>query len=127
MMPLTLSTSSNGIATPASGDVTADALRHRKLADAAQQFEGMFLQQMLKPLSTMGKDDAHDDKGDDDKAGDVSTYQSLGVEAMAKAISAAGGLGIAKNIVASVEKQSHQKELDAKPGEHQAFRKAKRI
>ncbi len=124
---MTLSMNSNVMAVPAGGEVTADALRHRKLADAAQQFEGMFLQQMLKPLSTMGKDDADDDKGDDDKAGDVSTYQSLGVEAMAKAISAAGGLGIAKNIVASVEKESHQKELDAKPGEHQVLRKAKQF
>jgi len=124
---MTLSMNSHVMAVPAGGEVTADALRHRKLADAAHQFEGMFLQQMLKPLSTMGKDDADDDKGDDDKAGDVSTYQSLGVEAMAKAISAAGGLGIAKNIVASVEKESHQKELDAKPGEHQVLRKAKQF
>ena len=124
---MTLSMNANVMAAPVTGDVTADALRHRKLADAAQQFEGMFLQQLLKPLSTMGKDDTDDDKGDEDKAGDVSTYQSLGVEAMAKAISAAGGLGIAKNIVASVEKESHQKELDAKPGEHQVLRKAKQF
>ena len=118
---MTLSMNANVMAAPVTGDVTADALRHRKLADAAQQFEGMFLQQLLKPLSTMGKDDTDDDKGDEDKAGDVSTYQSLGVEAMAKAISAAGGLGIAKNIVVSVEKESHQKELDAKPGEQQTL------
>jgi Rod binding domain-containing protein len=57
----------------------------------------------------MGKEDG--DKDGDDKAGDVSTYQSLGVEAMAKAVSAAGGLGIAKNIVASVEKESRQKHM----------------
>jgi len=120
---MTLSMNANVMAAPVTGDVTADALRHRKLADAAQQFEGMFLQQLLKPLSTMGKDDTDDDKGDEDKAGDVSTYQSLGVEAMAKAISAAGGLGIAKNIVVSVEKESHQKELDAKPGEQQTLKR----
>jgi len=124
---MTLSMNANVMAAPVTGDVTADALRHRKLADAAQQFEGMFLQQLLKPLSTMGKDDTDDDKGDEDKAGDVSTYQSLGVEAMAKAISAAGGLGIAKNIVVSVEKESHQKELDAKPGEQQTLIKAKQF
>ena len=92
---------------------TVDAAKHRRLTDAAQQFEGMFLQQMLKPLSTMSKEDGTDDKEDgDDKVGDNGTYQSLGVEAMAKAVSAAGGLGIARNIVASVEKESQQKHED---------------
>ena len=104
-------------AIPAMGATeTADAARHRKLADAAQQFEGMFLQQMLKPLSASKNDGTDDDDGgagDDKAGGDVSTYQSLGVEAMAKAISAAGGLGIARNIVASVEKESKQKQQAA--------------
>jgi len=86
---------------------TPDALQHRKLAAAAQQFEGMFLQQMLKPMSNMSKEDASDNG--DDQAGDTSTYQSLGVESLARAISAAGGLGIARNIVSSVEKESHAK------------------
>ena len=86
---------------------TPDALQHRKITDAAQQFEGMFLQQMLKPMSNMSKEDATDDG--DDQAGDTSTYQSLGIESLARAISAAGGLGIARNVVASVEKESHGK------------------
>ncbi len=89
--------------------VSPDALKHHKLTDAAQQFEGMFLQQMLKPLSTMSKEDGSDADDGDDKDGDSSSYQSLGIEAMAKAISAAGGLGIARNIVSSVEKESHGK------------------
>jgi flagellar protein FlgJ len=88
---------------------TPDALQHRKLTDAAQQFEGMFLQQMLKPMSTMSKEDGSDTDDGDDKAGDTSTYQTLSVEALAKAISAAGGLGIARNIVTSVEKESRGK------------------
>ena len=92
---------------------TPDALQHRKLTDAAQQFEGMFLQQMLKPMSNMSKEDASATDDGDDQVGDTSTYQSLGVESLARAISAAGGLGIARNIVASVEKESHGK-LEAK-------------
>ena len=97
-------------ATAADGSITSvDAVQHRKLTDAAQQFEGMFLQQMLKPMSTMSKEDGDDSDDGDDKAGDTSTYQSLSVEALAKAISAAGGLGIASNIVSSVEKESQQK------------------
>jgi len=88
----------------------ADALQHRKLTDAAQQFEGMFLQQMLKPMSTMSKEEGSDSDDGDDEAGDSSSgYQSLGVESLAKAVSVAGGLGIAKTIVSSVEKESRQK------------------
>ena len=88
---------------------TPDALQHRKLADAAQQFEGMFLQQMLKPMSSMSKEDGSGSDDGDDQAGDTGGYQSLGVESLAKAISAAGGLGIARNVIASVEKESHGK------------------
>jgi len=97
-------------ATSVAGSGTpADALQHRKLTDAAQQFEGMFLQQILKPMSTMGKEDGSDSDDGDDQAEDCSGYQSLGVESLARAISAAGGLGIARNIVSSVEKESRQK------------------
>jgi flagellar protein FlgJ len=83
-----------------------DELQHRKLTDAAQQFEAMFLQQMMKPFSADKEDDS--DSGDkDDDVGGAGTYQSMGVESMAKAISAAGGLGIARSVVASVERQAH--------------------
>jgi peptidoglycan hydrolase FlgJ len=82
-----------------------EELKHHKLTDAAQQFEGMFLQQMLKPMSATNKDDGSDEDDGDDKSEDSSSYSTLGVEAMAKAISAAGGLGIARNIVSSVEKE----------------------
>jgi len=91
-------------------DMTSpEALQHRKLTDAAQQFEGMFLQQMLKPMAATSKEDGSDGDDGDDTAGESSSYQSLGVEAMAKAVSAAGGFGIASNIVKSVEKESRQK------------------
>jgi flagellar protein FlgJ len=86
-----------------------DALRHHRLTDAAQQFEGMFMQQMLKPMSTMSKEDGSETDEGDDKTEDAGSYQSLGVEALAKAVSAAGGLGIARNIVASVEKEARGK------------------
>jgi len=33
---------------------TASAAEHRKLTDAAQQFEGMLLQEMLKPMKEHG-------------------------------------------------------------------------
>jgi peptidoglycan hydrolase FlgJ len=84
-----------------------EAAKHKQLVDAAQQFEAMFLKEMLKPMSA--KEDGSEKDDGDDKAGDTSTYQSLGVEAMAKAVSAAGGLGIAKRIVSSVEKEAASK------------------
>jgi len=75
-----------------------ETAQHRRLVDAAHQFEGLFLQQMLKPMSSMGKDD----KSTDDDGGDGGPLQSYGTEAMAKAISAAGGLGIAREVLAKL-------------------------
>ena len=63
----------------------------------------MFLEQMMKPFS--GEDDDSKDT-DAEQAAGSGTYQSLGVESMASAISRAGGFGIAKSVVASIERQS---------------------
>lgn len=86
-------------------DASSNELQHRKLTDAAQQFEAIFLQQMMKPFSAEKDDDSEDSDKEDD-AGGAGKYQSMGVESMAKAISAAGGLGIARSVVASVEHQA---------------------
>jgi len=81
---------------------------HRKLMDAAQQFEGMLLQEMLKPMREhgFGQQD-EEDKSEGSGFGD--TLSSFGTEAMATAIAKGGGLGIAKRVVAQVEgeKKSH--------------------
>ncbi|HEY0263720.1 MAG TPA: hypothetical protein VGC07_04285 [Granulicella sp.] len=79
-----------------------DKAQHAKLVDAAQQFEGMLLQEMLKGMQT-GKD------GDDDSGGegDNDTMRSYGVEAVAHGIAQAGGIGIAKQVVAKVDRE-HQ-------------------
>jgi len=82
------------------GTNTADAAQHRKLVDAAQQFEAMFLQELLKPMTAADKD------GDvDDGQGDSGTLQSFGTESLAKSISSAGGLGIARSVVAEIDRQ----------------------
>lgn len=73
--------------------------QHKKLVDAAQQFEAMFLNEMLK--SSMGHADG--DQDNTDAAGQNGTIQGMGTEAVAKAIASAGGLGIARHIVAEVE------------------------
>lgn len=90
--------------TPAAAAATpAASLEHRKLTDAAQQFEGMLLQEMLKPMKehSFGQQDSDDDKDAD--SGGTDTLSSFGTEAMATAIAKSGGLGIAKRVVAQVE------------------------
>jgi flagellar protein FlgJ len=88
-----------------SSDVTSqpttaiEGQKQAKLADAAQQFEAAMLQELLKPMqhgqSSWGGEEKNDDTASD-------TISSFGTEAIAKAISKAGGLGIAKQIVSKV-------------------------
>jgi Rod binding domain-containing protein len=102
-------------ATPPAATEPSASLEHRKLTEAAQQFEGMLLQEMLKPMqhSGLAKPDDQGSDGTDESAGD--TLGSYGVETMATAIAKAGGLGIAKRIVTQVEaeKTSHSKSAEA--------------
>jgi len=85
-------------------DSTADTQRQAKLTDAAQQFEGIFLQQILKPLqsdkSGWGDDDSSDSAND--------TFSSMGTEAVAKAISSKGGLGIAKQVIHQIGQERNE-------------------
>jgi Rod binding domain-containing protein len=76
-------------------------VQHKKLVDAAQQFEAMFLNEMLRNSMSSGGED-----GDSaDSAGQNGTIQGMGSEAVAKAIASCGGLGIARHIVAEVEQE----------------------
>jgi flagellar protein FlgJ len=70
-----------------------------KLVTATQQFEGMLLEQMLKPLQS--SENKWDTKDEADKTND--TLSSYGVEALATSISKAGGLGIAKSVLRKVQ------------------------
>jgi peptidoglycan hydrolase FlgJ len=77
-----------------------------KLVDAAQQFEAMMMQEMLKPLRS-GQDSWDEEKRDDSASDTISSFAT---EAVAKAISKAGGLGIAKQVIRQVT-QEHEKNL----------------
>ena len=77
----------------------AEAQKQAKLDDAAQQFEATMLQELLKPLQH-GQNSWGGEESSDDTASD--TISSFGTEAIAKAISQAGGFGIAKQIVSKV-------------------------
>jgi flagellar protein FlgJ len=84
----------------------ATTAEHRKLTEAAQQFEGMLLQEMLKPMKQHGfcqGDGQDDDDSKDAGSGFGDTLSSFGTEAMATAIAKGGGLGIAKQVVKQVE------------------------
>ncbi|WP_260705436.1 rod-binding protein [Edaphobacter flagellatus] len=74
---------------------SVDTERRSKLADAAQQFEAMMLQELLKPMRS-GEDDLSGEKNEDSS---MDTIASFGTEAVAKAISKSGGLGIARQII----------------------------
>lgn len=83
---------------------------HSKLADAAQQFEAMLLQEILKPMRS--EDGGWTDE--DSKDGASNTITSFGTEAVTRAISKSGGLGIAKQVIRQVtaEREKVQKGTD---------------
>jgi peptidoglycan hydrolase FlgJ len=82
-----------------------DAQKQAKLVDAAQQFEATMLQEMLKPMQH-GQDSWGGEVKSDDTAAD--TISSFGTESIAKAISKAGGFGLAKQIVSKVTMEHQQ-------------------
>jgi|SRR5580698_1727195 flagellar protein FlgJ len=96
------------ISTPAA--TGADAQKQAKLTDAAQQFEAMMLQEMLKPMRG-GQDSWGGEDKDSDSASD--TISSFGTEAFANAISKGGGFGLAKQVVSQINHE-HQKTSDRK-------------
>jgi peptidoglycan hydrolase FlgJ len=81
----------------------ANPQRHARLVAAAQQFEGMMLEQMLKPLQKP-QDTGFGQDPDGDRDGSLDTMSSYGTEAVASAIARSGGLGIARRIVADVSR-----------------------
>jgi peptidoglycan hydrolase FlgJ len=104
---------SGNISALASPDQTntfnADAQRQAKLADAAHQFEGLFLQELLKPMQSKGGLDRSDSYKDD--SGDsADTLQSYGTEAIANAISVHGGFGIARRVSEQVNGEHQRRE-----------------
>lgn len=84
---------------------SADQQKQAKLADAAEQFEAMMMQELLKPLQA-GQDGWGGDAQNDDAGAD--TMSSLGTEAVAKAIAKSGGLGIAKQVIRQVTRESQR-------------------
>ncbi len=78
-----------------------------RLQKAAQEFEANFLQELLKPLKqdplfAGGDGLGGGDSADGEMSGSLGTVDSLGTQALADALAKAGGLGIAKHILAQM-------------------------
>jgi len=83
-----------------------------KLANAAQQFEAMMLNEMLKPLHFGA---AVDTGGEESAGGAADTIRGMGTDALGKALASHGGLGIAKKIVGEVTAE-HQAQIKKQGG-----------
>ena len=105
--------SAASLAAGTAADLSAAATaRQARLAGAAQQFEGMLLEELLKPMqrshaggfaATDGNGDGDDGAGDGDGSeGSLDTLTSYGIEAVAQALARQGGLGLARTIVTEV-------------------------
>jgi flagellar protein FlgJ len=93
-------------ATSKNNTLHVDQASRSKLTDAAQQFEGMLLQEMMKPLRS--SDDDGWKSGESDSDGGTDTINNFGVEAVAKAISQSGGLGIARQVIQQVSSEGEK-------------------
>jgi flagellar protein FlgJ len=80
--------------------------RQAKLADAAQQFEGMMLQELLKPMQEGKNGDESGGggfgTGDEGRDTALDTMSSYGTEAVANAIAKHGGFGIATQVMRQI-------------------------
>lgn len=100
---MTVQTNAMSSALGASAAAASDPaqVRHAKLVDAAQKFEGMMLEELLKPMQK-SQDTGFGEDPDADRDGSLDTMTSYGTEAMANAIAKGGGLGIAKQVLQKV-------------------------
>lgn len=92
---------------------TSETQKLAKLTDAAQQFEAMLMQELLKPMQA-GQDSWGGEEKNDDPSAD--TISSFGTEAVAKAIAKGGGLGIARQVIQQVTLEHRRDAEKNQPG-----------
>ncbi len=99
--------------------VMADTAAQQKMArltDAAQKFEGMLMQEMLKPLEKSQSGGMWGGDQDPDRDRSLDTMSSFGTEAVANALAKHGGMGIAKRVVEQVTRLDEQMHGQAAAG-----------
>lgn len=81
-----------------------------RLKPAAHDFEASMMQELLKPMEHDPLFSSSNGDGGGLGGGDVSmsSWSGLGVQSLARAISEAGGLGIATKVIAEVEAEAKQ-------------------
>jgi len=75
--------------------------RDARMVDAAHQFEASLMQELFAPLQKPGFSD-----DDTDASGSANALTSYASQAMARAVSARGGFGIANQIIAHLKKSA---------------------
>ena len=70
-----------------------DSKAKRRVEDAATQFEALMIGQLLEPITKMNE-----------SASSSSSVLDMGKEQLAQAITAGGGLGLKKTILASLKR-----------------------
>jgi len=93
------STLSTYIAPPVITDPTAGVKNGDKIKKAAQDFEAMFVTEMLRPIFDREEIDSTFSGGSSEKI-----YRSMMLDEYGKSIAKAGGIGIAKNVQAEMIK-----------------------
>lgn len=97
LQPALLSSFTSGAS---QGRATKDS--PEKIQQAAQEFEGLLINEMLKSA----RQSTGSLTGDDDDADANSTVLEMGEQQFAQALAASGGLGIAKMVIAGLSKHA---------------------
>lgn len=84
------------------GGVASPDPKLAKLTSAAQSFEAMMLNEMLKPLHFGA---GVSDGAEESEGGASDTIQGMATDALGKGLAASGGIGIARKIVKQVTAQ----------------------
>ena len=83
-------------------EVQAKSTPSPKLVRAAHEFEGMMMEQLLKPMTSSESLD-----GSEDEAGSNSALNDYASESLSQALSQHGGLGIANRIVHDLSREGN--------------------
>jgi Rod binding domain-containing protein len=86
-----------------------DGAKTAKLSKAAEEFEAVMLNELLKPLHF----GAGVDQGEEEPSGDAAeTVRGLGTDALGKALAAQGGFGIARKVVKEVTREANDTKVE---------------
>ena len=78
---------------PQSTPEANESMARRRVEDAATQFEALMISQLIEPIAKMNESDSS-----------TSSVLDMGKEQLAQAITAGGGLGLKKTILASLKR-----------------------